>query len=190
MIKRLWASIKAFFYTPVPGTESQPKENTVKLSLTVVNDSQPADGVSPIYMLAIASDDAGNPLSGTQLDFSSTGATLNFNHVITDEFGRANVTLVSNVACTATLNVSTPDGATSVTGAVSFVAVPTQPATVNISDPAAPADAAATSIPATLSPLAAMKSDFDKVVAFIEHGIDVLGKDAEADLVALKDKYL
>ncbi|MGV0084240.1 Ig-like domain-containing protein [Rahnella aceris] len=188
MIKRLWASIKAFFYTPVPATESQPKENTVKLSLTVVNDSQPADGVSPIYMLAIASDDAGNPLSGTQLYFSAAGATLDFDHVITDGNGRANVTLVSNVACTATLNVSTPDGATSVTGAVSFVAVPPQLATVNISDPATPADA--TSITATLSPLEAMKEDFDKVVAFIEHGIEVLGKDAEADLVALKNKFI
>ena len=41
-----------------------------------------------------------------------------------------------------------------------------------------------------LSPLEALKADFDKVVAFIEHGIEVLGKGAEADLVALKDKYL
>ncbi|WJV61071.1 Ig domain protein group 1 domain protein [Pectobacteriaceae bacterium C52] len=44
--------------------------------------------------------------------------------------------------------------------------------------------------PAALSPLEAMKADFDKVVAFIEHGIEVLGEDAEADLVALKNKFL
>ncbi|AUG99737.1 Ig domain protein group 1 domain protein [Prodigiosinella confusarubida] len=45
-------------------------------------------------------------------------------------------------------------------------------------------------MPAALSPLEAMKADFDKVVAFIEHGIEVLGEDAEADLVALKNKFL
>lgn len=34
------------------------------------------------------------------------------------------------------------------------------------------------------------KADFEAFVAFVEHGIEVLGQDAEAELVALKDKYL
>lgn len=184
MIKRLWASIKAFFYTPVAATESQPKENTVKLSLTAVNNSQPADGVSPIYMWAIAVDDAGNPVIGTQLDFSATGATLDFDHVITDGSGRATVTLVSNIVGNAALTVSSADGSVSVTSLVTFVAVPAD--LTDVVNPTPAADTATT----TLSPLEALKDDFNKVVAFIEHGIEVLGKDAEAELVALKNKFL
>lgn len=44
-------------------------------------------------------------------------------------------------------------------------------------------------VPATLSPLDKAKAEFDKFVAFVEHGIEVLGAEAEADLVALKEKY-
>ncbi len=40
-----------------------------------------------------------------------------------------------------------------------------------------------------LSPLDAAKTEFEKFVVFVEHGMAVLGADAEADLVALKDKY-
>ena len=184
MIKRLWASIKAFFYTPVAATESQPKENIVKLSLTTVNNSQPADGVSPIYMWAIAVDDAGNPVIGTQLDFSAAGATLDFDHVITDGSGRAVVTLVSNIVGNAALALSSADGSVSVTSLVTFIAVPAD--LTDVVNPTPAADTATT----TLSPLEALKDDFNKVVAFIEHGIEVLGKDAEADLVALKNKFL
>ncbi|QHJ84323.1 MAG: hypothetical protein [Bacteriophage sp.] len=43
---------------------------------------------------------------------------------------------------------------------------------------------------AELSPLEQAKAKFDAFVEFVEHGLEVLGKDAEADLVALKDKFL
>lgn len=39
------------------------------------------------------------------------------------------------------------------------------------------------------TPLAQAKAKFDEFVEFVEHGLKVLGKDAEADLVALKDKF-
>ena len=59
----------------------------------------------------------------------------------------------------------------------------------------------ATAIPAALSPLekvqadfeaaaAKAKADFEEFAAFVKHGVSVLGADAEADLVALKGKYL
>ncbi|WP_249213346.1 MULTISPECIES: hypothetical protein [unclassified Tatumella] len=42
----------------------------------------------------------------------------------------------------------------------------------------------------TSSPLEQAKAKFDAFVEFVEHGLEVLGEDAEADLVALKDKFL
>jgi len=41
-----------------------------------------------------------------------------------------------------------------------------------------------------ITPLEAEKAKFARFVEFVEHGLEVLGKDAEADLVALKEKYL
>jgi len=43
---------------------------------------------------------------------------------------------------------------------------------------------------AITSPLAEFKSRIEAFVAFVEKGIEVLGQDAEAELVALKEKYL
>ena len=40
------------------------------------------------------------------------------------------------------------------------------------------------------SPLEQAKAKFDAFVEFVEHGLEVLGEEAEADLVALKDKFL
>jgi hypothetical protein len=34
------------------------------------------------------------------------------------------------------------------------------------------------------------KADFENFVSFVEHGVKVLGAEAEAELVSLKDKYL
>lgn len=42
----------------------------------------------------------------------------------------------------------------------------------------------------TSSPLEQAKAKFDAFVEFVEHGLEVLGEEAEADLVALKDKFL
>jgi hypothetical protein len=40
------------------------------------------------------------------------------------------------------------------------------------------------------SPLEDAKSAFSKFVSFVEHGIEKLGSEAEAELVALAKKYL
>lgn len=42
----------------------------------------------------------------------------------------------------------------------------------------------------TTSALEKAKADFEAFVAFVEHGIAVLGKEAESKLVALKDEFL
>lgn len=68
-----------------------------------------------------------------------------------------------------------------------------QPAAVEV-QPVAPAANAslqpAAQVVASTSALDKAKTEFEKFVAFVEHGIEVLGKEAEAELVALKDKYL
>ncbi len=52
-------------------------------------------------------------------------------------------------------------------------------------------DTAATETESTdQSPLEQAKAKFDAFVEFVEHGLEVLGEEAEADLVALKDKFL
>lgn len=43
---------------------------------------------------------------------------------------------------------------------------------------------------AVTSPLEAEKSAFAKFVAFVEHGVENLGNEAEAELVELAKKYL
>ncbi|WP_147408173.1 Ig domain protein group 1 domain protein [Rahnella woolbedingensis] len=43
---------------------------------------------------------------------------------------------------------------------------------------------------AVQSPLEDAKSAFSKFVAFVEHGIEKLGSEAEAELVTLAKKYL
>lgn len=59
-----------------------------------------------------------------------------------------------------------------------------------VSTDAGTAAAATTESTATNSPLEQAKAKFDAFVELVEHGLEVLGKDAEADLVALKDKFL
>lgn len=65
-----------------------------------------------------------------------------------------------------------------------------------VADPQPVVDAVAADVqPATpvavvTSPLDAEKSAFANFVAFVEHGIEKLGSEAEAELVALAKKYL
>ncbi|WP_226790027.1 Ig domain protein group 1 domain protein [Rahnella sikkimica] len=65
-------------------------------------------------------------------------------------------------------------------------AVDLQPVFENVAadvQPAAP-------VAVVTSPLDAEKSAFANFVAFVEHGVEKLGSEAEAELVALAKKYL
>ncbi len=184
MIKRLWASIKAFFYTPVPSTESQPKENTVKLALVSIITSMLANGAAANTVQVTLTDNADAVQPGAVVNFTAdNGATVAPSSALTDANGQITVSVVSSTVGASTLTATAADGTTA-SIQVYFVAVPAPVA--EVVNPIPAADTA----PVALSPLEALKDDFKKVVAFIEHGIEVLGKDAEADLVALKDKYL
>lgn len=182
MFKRLWARIKAFFYTPVAVTESQTKEDTVKLALYPIITTQFADGAAANTVQAALTDNADVIQPGAVVNFTAdNGATVTPTSALTDTNGQVTVSLVSSTVGASTLTATAADG-TAASIQVYFVAVPA-PAAVLDPD-------SIKSRPVELTPLEALKDDFEKVVAFIEHGIEVLGKDAEADLVALKNKFL
>ncbi|MBF7978629.1 MULTISPECIES: Ig-like domain-containing protein [Rahnella] len=193
MIKRFFAWLKSIYLHPAETAESQPKENIVKLALVSIITSMLANGAAANTVQVTLTDNADAIQPGAVVNFTAdNGATVTPTSALTDTNGQITVSLVSSTVGASTLTATAADGTTA-SIQVYFVAVPApEPAPLYVSDPNAPADAAATSIPATtvLSPLATMKANFDKVVAFIEHGIEVLGKDAEADLVALKNKFL
>lgn len=63
------------------------------------------------------------------------------------------------------------------------------PATDQVAAPEPEATAVTAVESEVQTPLAQAKAKFDEFVEFVEHGLKVLGKDAEADLVALKDKF-
>lgn len=184
MINRLWDLIKNIYYTPVTSTETQSEEKTVKLLLASIITSMLANGAAANTVQVTLTDNADAIQPGAVVNFTAdNGATVTPTSALTDANGQITVSLVSSTVGASTLTATAADGTTA-SIQVYFVAVPA-PATevVNLAQ-------AAKTAPVTLSPLETMKADFDKVVAFIEHGIEVLGKDAEADLVALKNKFL
>lgn len=180
MFKRLWAIIKAFYYTPVAVTESQPKENTVKLALVSIITSMLANGAAAKTVHVTLTDNADAIQPGAVVSFTAdNGATVNPTSALTDANGQITVSLVSSTVGASTLTATAADGTTA-SIVVYFTAVPAPAAAVPIAD----------SAPAVLTPLEAMKADFDKAIEFIEHGIEYLGEEAEADLVALKNKFI
>lgn len=183
-LKTIFLWLISFFCTPVGVTESQLKENTVKLALVSIITSMLANGATANTVQATLTDNADAIQPGAVVNFTAdNGATVTPTSALTDTNGQVTVSLVSSTVGASTLTATAADGTTA-SIQVYFVAVPAPVAEVANSAPAVDIT------PVTLSPLATMKADFDKVVAFIEHGIDVLGKDAEADLVALKDKFI
>ena len=197
MIKRFFAWLKSIYFHPVTETGSQPKENTVKLALVSIITSALANGVYANKVQATLTDATGAILPSAVVNFTAdNGATVTPTSALTDANGQITVSLVSSTAGPATLTATAADGTTE-SIQVYFVAVLTT--TTAILDAAQSSAGTGTSAlispqdstdESVLSPLATMKADFEKVVAFIEHGIEVLGKDAEADLVALKNKFI
>ena len=184
MIERFFAWLKSIYLHPAELAESQPKENTVKLALVSIITSQLADGLAANTVQATLADNADAIQPGAVVNFTAdNGATVTPTSALTDANGQITASLTSSTVGASTLTATAADGTTA-SIQVYFVAVPAPVA--EVVNPAAATDAD----PVTLSPLATMKADFDKVVAFIEHGIEVLGEDAEADLVALKNKFL
>jgi hypothetical protein len=181
-LKNIFLWLISFFYTPVTVTETQTKENTVKLALVSIITSMLANGAAANTVQVTLTDNADAIQPGAVVNFTAdNGATVTPTNALTDANGQITVSLVSSTVGASTLTATAADG-TAASIQVYFVAVPTP---VAVLDPDS-----IKSLPVELTPLEVLKDDFEKVVAFIEHGIEVLGKDAEADLVALKNKFL
>ncbi|MGA9607017.1 MAG: Ig-like domain-containing protein [Rouxiella badensis] len=156
------------------------------LVLTLIANGAIADGSAVNTIQAKVTDATGVAVAAQIVSLSAdAGVTIPVS-LVTDATGVATANLTSSTAGTYNVTATLADGAT-VSAVVTFAAVPV---TV-VTDPTL---AAATAAVVTVSALATFKAkaeaDVAAFVAFVEHGIEVLGADAEAELVALKAKYL
>ena len=131
-------------------------------------------------LTATVTDDTDQPLAGQTVTFTGENGITVDPVGVTDANGQVSVQasgIIGNVTAT------TADGV-SVTASVVFPIVPVAP----ISTPTSSDDTVVQ--PAVTSELDKFKARVAAIVAFVEHGVEVFGKDAEADLLAFKDKYL
>ncbi|XBS71146.1 Ig-like domain-containing protein [Acerihabitans sp. KWT182] len=175
LVKRIY--IKPATATAVAAQQTPEVKPVNKITLAILKNSQPADGVSAILLQANVNDENNAPVAGAVVNFSATAGTLAQAQATTDANGQAIASLTNTAVGPVTLTAILADGTTASDSSPFFVAV------LQAAAPIAPT-------PAALSPLGQAKAEFNKFVAFVEHGIEVLGADAEADLVTLKDKYL
>lgn len=152
------------------------KSMTTKLAITILVNSQPADGVSQNKVQITATDDAGTPVPDTVVNLSVTNGTIQASGA-TDSSGTLTVPVTSSNVGMSIITASAVDSVAQ-DSTLYFVAV--QPAVVN-----------QTAIVETQpSALAVLKASFEKKLQFIEGGIATLGADAEKELVDLAEKYL
>lgn len=183
MIDRVLAWLKSIYIKPVPASaaaEIQTSEvkYVSQINLSILTNSQPADGVSANVVQALVTDANGYAVPGALVSFSAPAGTVTPAQGTADPNGQVSASLISSTEGPATLVATLSDGTTASVNTLYFVAVPASVDT-------------ATTLPVTpISPLDSAKAKFAAFVAFVEHGIEVLGADAEADLVAFKDKYL
>ncbi|MBS0877976.1 MULTISPECIES: Ig-like domain-containing protein [unclassified Tatumella] len=153
------------------------------LTLTLVTNNSAADGVSANTAQVKVTDANGVAVVSQTVNLSTDSAVSLPASVITDSAGTASFSLTSVTAGSYPITAALDDG-TSATGTVVFASAP-----VTVADPT-PVTPVSLSAVADVSPLASLKARVEAFVAFVEHGLEVLGADAEAELVALKDKYL
>lgn len=169
------------------------EDKKVKLQLTLLSNNQPADGVTPATVQALVqnvTDSTGVAVAGAVVKFTVTGGTVTPAQAITDANGQALVSVISPAPGPVNLIAALADGSQQQV-TLSFVAVAQVAQSVNAASTPAPAVVpTALAVATALSPLNKAKADFENFVAFVEHGVQVLGAGAEAELVALKKKYL
>lgn len=131
-------------------------------------------------LTATVSDDNFQPLAGQTVTFTGSTSITVDPVGVTDANGQVSVqaSCVSG-ASVGTITATTADGEF-VAYTVTFPIIPV-----------APTSSDETVVqPAVTSELDKFKAQVAAIVAFVEHGVEVFGKDAEAELLAFKDKYL
>lgn len=177
------------------------KDKTVtQLILAVLLNGQVADGVAANSVQVNVAGSGGTPVAGVAVNFGVNAGTVTPASAQTDANGQITVNITNTVAGPITFTATLADGTASQSVNLEFVAVPAaapKPAVevgnttiVGTLDAAAAAAGAQVPAASAMSPLEKFKAEAQIFVEFVEHGISVLGADAEADLVALKNKYL
>ena len=154
---------------------------STKLTLSLLSNGALADGIAQNTVQIVAVDTTGVPipLVGHVVTLSVDSGTVTPTSAATDANGAVSAALVSSVAGTVTLTALLEDGVTMASIPVEFAAI-TQPI------PVAPAPVA------PVSALDAMKSNAAALAAkieWVESRIAELGQEAEADVIALAEKY-
>lgn len=126
---------------------------------------------------ATVTDDNLQPLAGQPVAYTAGGQTATG---LTDETGVLAITLTAPVS---SLTASLSDGITVASIDVGYP-LPVAPISTQAASDVSPVQ------PAVTSELDKFKAQVAAIVAFVEHGVEVFGKDAEAELLAFKDKYL
>ncbi len=180
MIKRFLAWLKSLYYTPAaPATTTQEPTMSNVLVLTLIANGAIADGTAVNTIQAKVTDVTGVAVTAQIISLTADAPALIPASLVTDATGVASVNITSSTAGTYNVTATLADGTTqSVSVLFNAVIVTGNAATL----------AAATTV--ALSPLAELKAKTEAFVEFVEHGIEVLGEEAEAELVALKGKYI
>lgn len=171
------------FITWLKSLFTHPEKENASMSKIALSLSIPAgavaDGATLNTLTVTVTDDTGAALSAQGITLTAdAGVTLSDTTLTTDANGQATASLTSSTAGTYQVTATLADG-TAQSISVPFQAV--------LSDAGAVGGTTASSED---SPLAKVKAEFGVFVEFVERGIELFGKEAEADLVALKDKFL
>lgn len=177
MIKRFLTWLKSLYYIPVTTTETTKDIPVSKITLVSIFASQLANLLAANTVQVTVTDDAGVALVGSAVTFTADNGAVVAPTGTTDANGQITVSITSAVVGASTLTATLTDGTTE-SIQIYFIAAPV---TIVASSAVALAPT---------GPLAEFKAKAEAFFEFVEHGIEVLGEEAEVELVALKAKYL
>lgn len=172
------------FITWLKSLFTHPEKENASMSKIALSLGIPAgvvvDGTTVNTLTVTVTDDTDAALSAQNLTLAAdAGVTLSDTALTTDANGQATASLTSAAAGTYKVTATLADG-TAQSISVPFLAAAQSGAGAVGGTTASSED----------SPLAKVKAEFGVFVEFVERGIELFGKEAEADLVALKDKFL
>lgn len=202
MIKRFMAWLKSIYLKPaVQASKQETAMSNFNLVLSTTTNGAVADGSTANSLQVKVTDSTGAAAATQTVTLTSDAAvTIYPASAVTDATGAATVSLTSLTAGTYTVTGTLADGTTA-TGTVLFAASSTADNSEAGADASADVSTAASTqagadnatVVGTTSALAEFKANaiakIERFAKFVEHGIEVLGEEAEADLVALKEKF-
>lgn len=189
MIKRFMAWLKSIYLKlAVEALKQETAMSNLILVLSTTTNGAVADGSTANSLQVKVTDSTGVAAAAQAVTLTSDAAvTIDPASAVTDATGVATVSLTSSTAGTYTVTGTLADDTTA-TGTVLFAAV----AVAAAASTQAATDSSTSVV--TTSALAEFKAnaiaEIERFSKFVEHGIEVLGAEAEFELVALKDKYL